>query len=453
MTAGGQVRVAQELVPHLSDATPQPVALALGRVVRALGNAETVDACIKAAEVIARYVAMAALASAASTRSSSDQPPEVDSFAGNLSFGVFENAARASAAVPWDHPLRAQLRLCLRRRNAVAGQRLQAFVELRNAVGHAITHVDESRARTLIEAHDPVGGLLDLVQGLGPVLACPLLVVLSQEHRRGRCTAHVAFFAGEGEPIPQHIELKDPIFEWELPYLSTPAGLVPLDPGLVYAPRAADGRFGLFLLDAINPSALRYKSVVDSSALTRPDGVAQIGAWVHLPFASTTSHAPELHSQPETIVCADGRTLLQYLSGTPPAAGNASDARKPGAGAADSDRSDTEGISTLREFERRANSAGVGAVYRDVVYHLAERGARPELSGRSVRVATKGPPERIVATIELKPGPVLSVSLLLGAIASNSTATEQHDFQPGMTADALLDRLSGLMDGADARPA
>ena len=459
MTTVRQVHVGQELVAHLSDATPQPVALALGRVVRALGDAETVDACVKAAEVVARYVAVAALASAASTRDPDEKPLDVDGFDGNLSFGVFETAARASAAVRWSHPLREQLRLCLRaakkKSKGVAGQRLQAFVELRNTLGHAITPVDESRARALIEEHDPVGGLLELVDGLAPVLECPLLVVLGQAHRRGRCTARVAFFAGEGEPIPQRLELRDPIFEWELPYLCTPDGLVPLVPGLVYAPRNSDGRLGLFLLDAIDAAALRYKSVVDSSALTRPEGVADIGAWVKLPFSPEEDETTDGRPQLEQIECADGRTLQQYLSGasTEPQESASEDGPQPGTAERKPKDVDTESITTLHEFERRADAAGLGAVYRDVVYFLAERGARARLSGRSVRIATKGPPERVVATIELRSGPLLSVSLLLGAIVPTSTDAEVHSFAPGASADALLDRLSGLMDRTDAREA
>src|SRR5690348_7218460 len=139
------MHVAQDLLPWMeasSQPVAQPVALATGRVVRAIGSAEKLDACIKAAEVIARFVAVAALASSAASRPESEPPPEVENFVGNLAFGVFENAARATAAVAWDHPLRDQLRLCLKsakRRKAVVGQRLEQFVQLRNELGHAIT--------------------------------------------------------------------------------------------------------------------------------------------------------------------------------------------------------------------------------------------------------------------------------------------------------------------------
>ena len=147
------MHIAQDLQPWM-DKTPQPVALATGRVVRAVGPAVSLDACIKAAEVIARYIAVASLASAAATRPSGRDPPEVANFAGNLSFGVFENAVRATAVVAWEHPLREQLRLCLKsakKRKAIAGRRLQEFVELRNELGHSITPADDAHARAVLE--------------------------------------------------------------------------------------------------------------------------------------------------------------------------------------------------------------------------------------------------------------------------------------------------------------
>src|SRR3954470_7039573 len=112
------IHVAQDLLPRLAD-SPQPVALALGRVVRSAGNVERLEACLKAAEVIARYVAVVSLASAASTRTGGESPPKVSGFEGSLSFGSFETAARASSSVAWQHPLREQLRACLQRRKAV----------------------------------------------------------------------------------------------------------------------------------------------------------------------------------------------------------------------------------------------------------------------------------------------------------------------------------------------
>jgi hypothetical protein len=210
---------AQDLQPWM-QATPQPVALAVGRVVRAIGSAERLDASTKAAEVITRFVAVAALASAAATRPRDADPPEIDGFAGNLSFGSFANAARVAASVGWDHPLREELRISFkstRKRKAIAGLRIRQFVELRNELGHAITPADDARARAFLERCDPVGGLIDILRDLKGILGCPLFVLLGQDHRHGRFLGRFAFFAGESEPIPRELELRDPLYEWEVP--------------------------------------------------------------------------------------------------------------------------------------------------------------------------------------------------------------------------------------------
>jgi hypothetical protein len=443
------MRVAQELIPRLNE-TPQPVAVAVGRVVRAMGATERLDACIKAAEVTARYIAVASLASAAATRETAEPPPAVDSFVGNLSFGNFEKAARASASVEWSHPLREQLRLCLqsaKMRKAVAGQRLEAFVKLRNELGHAVTNLDEARARALLESKDPVGGLIDLIDGLGPVLACPLLVVLSQQHRRGRFLAHVAFFAGEGEPIPQELELRDPIFEWETPYLCTAEGLIPLSPGLLYQPRAADGQLVLYLLDGIAPEHLRYKSVADNSMLTRPEGVREIAAWVRLPFGPQFSDALSGRPSLEVITCRDGRTLHAYLSGAGLTPADRGPEAVPETEEGGRQPSETPRMTTLRDFERHANILGLGTAYRDVLYFLAERGAHAELSDSTVRLITRQEPLRVLATLELQPGPILRIALLLGAISAGSgDETEIHNLGPSDLADALVDRIRHLFE-------
>jgi hypothetical protein len=441
------MHIAQDLVPWM-DKTPQPVALATGRVVRAVGSAVKLDACIKAAEVIARYVAVASLASAAATKPSGVDPPEVANFAGNLSFGVFEKAVRATATVAWEHPLREQLRLCVKsakKRTAVVGIRLQEFVELRNELGHSMTPADDARARALLERDDPVGGLIELFEGLENILACPLLVLLGQEHRRGRLLGRLAFFAGEGEPIPQELELRDALYEWETPYLCTPYGLIPLAPGLIYQPRASDGRFGLYLLDGIGEHSLRYKSVQESFSITRSDGIREISAWVRLPFAVS---GPPSRPLLEQIAYLDGRSLHGYLSGeAPPQSSESSestpqafDEAKRHAGGA------RPGASNVREFEQMLNRLGLGIAYRDVIYCLASLDARAELSSDGVRVVSSSEPARVLATLEITPTKNLRAALYGGVLTSGGNEdVEEHELRPGDSADRVVDRIESLI--------
>jgi hypothetical protein len=203
---------------------------------------------------------------------------------------------------------------------------------------------------------------------------------------------------------------------------------------------------------------LRYKSVFDSSVLTRPEGASEIAAWVRLPFGPQASASSTSRPPLEPILSIDGRTLYDYLSGAaPPAQDEGQDLTS---GTSDERRKtngdEAEAVSTLSEFEQHTNRAGLGAVYRDVVYFLTERGGRAELSGRSVRIATRDEPPRILATIELVSGPMLSVVLLLGAITAGSNDTEQHDFRPGQSADDLLARMEALIappkDGGGGAP-
>src|SRR3954454_14809033 len=66
---------------------PTPVAIACGRVLRARTAAERVNACLKAAEVLTRYLAAVAVASFASRED--DAEAKLSELSGNLSFGHF----------------------------------------------------------------------------------------------------------------------------------------------------------------------------------------------------------------------------------------------------------------------------------------------------------------------------------------------------------------------------
>ena len=176
------MRLPQHLVPYLST-MPQPIALSLGRIARGSSRPEGLEACLKAAEMLARYLAVISLASAAATKPPDQDLPVVEGFEGNLAFGTFVLAIRQAIAVSWEHPLREQLRAAMRttkRHKAMAGVRLDEFVQLRNDLGHAITHVDDLRAASLFEQFDPIGALIECIEDLESVLRCPPLAVVRQ---------------------------------------------------------------------------------------------------------------------------------------------------------------------------------------------------------------------------------------------------------------------------------
>jgi hypothetical protein len=429
------MRLPQHLVPYLST-TPQPIALSLGRVARGSSRPERLEACLKAAEMLTRYLAVISLASAAATKPPGQDLPVVEGFEGHLAFGTFELAIRQAIAVSWEHPLREQLRAAMRstkKHKAVTGVRLERFVQLRNELGHAITHVDELRAGSLFEQFDPIGALIECIEDLGPVLRCPPLAIVRQETRRYRITAQVLFFVGEGDPIPNDIDLRTPVFDWEVAYLCTAAGLLPLSPGLALMPRS-DGRRGIYLIDGIQEESIRYKSAFDNNAVVIPGVGEELSRWLGGFDAPTLAGVVPLL---EPVTCADGRSLFDFLRNEAPPAEVADVASADDAGE----------VRSVPSFEEAISSVGVGAAFRDIKFAMLQRGCRLEPFTQGVRVV-QGDTGRVLVVLQLQPGPALLVTLQLGAFANAGEDTTSFAVRPGQAADEILERLGQLMSGA-----
>jgi hypothetical protein len=429
------MRLPQHLVPYLST-TPQPIALSLGRVVRGSSRPEGLEACLKAAEMLTRYLAVISLASAAATKPPDQDLPAVEGFEGNLAFGTFELAIRQAIAVSWEHPLREQLRAAMRstkKQQAVTGVRLERFVQLRNELGHAITHVDELRAASLFEQFDPIGALIECIEDLGPVLRCPPLAVVRQYNQRYRLTARVLFFVGEGVPIPNDIDLRTPVFDWERAYLCTAAGLLPLSPGLALMPRP-DGHRGIYLIDGIQEGSIRYKGAFDNDVV-EVSGVGQeLSRWLGgFDAAAPIGAGPLL----EPITCADGRTLFDFLRNEAPPAGEADVAKAQDAGE----------VRSVSSFEEAISSVGLGAAFRDIKFTMLQRGGRLESFPQGLRIV-QGETGRVLVVVQLQPGPTLLVTMQLGAFANAGEGTTSFAVRPGQTADEVVERLGELMPEA-----
>ena len=85
---------------------PQPIALACGRICRARHTSEQLEAILKCAETVSRYVAAVALCSfAARTDAAIAPPPTFSDFKGNLSFGHFLSLLQGIAKVGGEHPI------------------------------------------------------------------------------------------------------------------------------------------------------------------------------------------------------------------------------------------------------------------------------------------------------------------------------------------------------------
>src|SRR5712691_999652 len=80
----------------------QPVALSCGRVLRARTAHEVVDSCLRAGEILTRYIAAIAISSYAARDGDSAQA--LTPLEGNLSFGHFLTVVQQLAAIAVAHP-------------------------------------------------------------------------------------------------------------------------------------------------------------------------------------------------------------------------------------------------------------------------------------------------------------------------------------------------------------
>ncbi len=127
---------------------PLPVAISCGRVRRARTAAERVNACLKAAEVLTRYLAAVTLASF-STREEAETESMLSELEGRLSFGSFVTTVQEVAGLNVPHPAAKLLAQGFKtkklNKEMVRGPTDGALVnllELRNAVGHRLRDLD-----------------------------------------------------------------------------------------------------------------------------------------------------------------------------------------------------------------------------------------------------------------------------------------------------------------------
>src|SRR6266705_7099768 len=86
---------------------PQPIALCCGRICRARNSQEQLDAILKCAETVTRYLAVVAISSFSAREDTNIAVPKgLSNFAGNLSFGHFLTAVQGIVSINTPHPLK-----------------------------------------------------------------------------------------------------------------------------------------------------------------------------------------------------------------------------------------------------------------------------------------------------------------------------------------------------------
>ena len=253
----------------LTGVLPQPVAVAVGRIARARRISEQRDAIQRTAEILTRYVAIAATASVAA-RSDVDEQPKLrpTDFLGPLAWGKFVALARASASVS-EHPLAPVLAAGLGRKKSQRSgdgpapgiQLLEELLQERNKVsGHSLMPLDDAKAESVLRETRLDSLLLGAIESFGPLLRLPLVVFAEQRMVKRTRRTCVLPFVGEVEPFPIEVEL-DGFVELDTPYIALGRSFIPLSPGMVYEYSVGSHARSLLFINEIGDAIIKYQSL------------------------------------------------------------------------------------------------------------------------------------------------------------------------------------------------
>ena len=236
---------------------PQPVALSCGRICRAKTPQERLDAILRCAEILTRYLAALAVASFATRNDQAvPAPAALGELNGNLSFGHFLSAVQGVAGVSCEHPLRAGLVASFKRNDGGTGPADAAMItllNLRNDLGHDLNNISEARATTIFDGKQPDVVLRTALESLDPLLRMPLFLVEEQRLVSRKPVARRLLLMGErADPLPEEVELSEALELDRAPYVGLTDGALCLRPLLHWDIVQQRSNYGIYFLHAIN---------------------------------------------------------------------------------------------------------------------------------------------------------------------------------------------------------
>ncbi len=287
---------------------PAPVAIACGRVIRSRTAPERVNSCLKAAEVLARYLAAVAVASFSAREEDGDV--KLTELHGNLSFGHFLTTVQEVAGAAGAHPVSPLLAQGFKKtkrnhelRRGPTDSALVSLLELRNALGHELRSLDEARAAAIEESTSPMTDLLQALAGVEELLSKPLFVVENQEWTREALVVRRLLLMGESsDPIPQFIKVeREAGFErLQTPYIAINKTCLQLPPWLLWGIDHRRQNLALLFLDAVDDARACY-CTIDGGHQVQDNQVARTIRELH-------SGVRRAH---ESVVLVDGRHLAR----------------------------------------------------------------------------------------------------------------------------------------------
>ena len=258
---------------------PQPVAIACGRVIRGRSQAERLDGCLRAGEVLARYLAAVALSSFAAREGG--EALNITPLDGNLSFGRFLAAAQQVSNIAVPHPaapyLDAGFKPKKKQDAGVTDASLVSILTLRNSLGHQLHAMSERQAQTILESKRPDALLVDALNGVNGLLSLPLFVVEEQQLVQRVIRARRLLLMGESaDPAPDEVELAEALHDTDVPYVAVGATILRLPPLMIWDLVQQRANTRLLFLDRIAEKTCEYKTVEGDETDGPPERVAEI---------------------------------------------------------------------------------------------------------------------------------------------------------------------------------
>ncbi|MFC2167771.1 ATP-binding protein [Acidobacteriota bacterium] len=235
---------------------PQPVAISVARVLRSRTPQEKVDACLKAAEIITRYLAAVSLSS---YRVRDDVEPDKRAFGdvihGPVSFGTFLNLVQTGAMLQSKHPAADYLSPFRPKKQGQQGKAdaaLTSLLELRNKLGHNLARVSEARSKSILANDKPVEKLAEALLSLEGIFSCPLFIVEDQQLAHGQIRARMMWLMGESiDPEPMELVLSSGVHELNVPYVSLGETVLCLWPFLGWDILPERAAYWLLIIDTV----------------------------------------------------------------------------------------------------------------------------------------------------------------------------------------------------------
>ncbi len=245
---------------------PQPTALSCGRICRARNSQEQLDAILKCAETVTRYLAVVAISSFSARDDASIAIPRgLSNFTGNLSFGHFLTAVQAIASINTSHPLKDALNAAFKSKEGGSGPAdtsLIALLNLRNQLGHDLMSISEAKATSIFKEHSPDEALKIALEALDSIFRLPLFVI-EEQHLEGRkIIARRLLLMGESQdPLPEEIEINAGFERSHSPYIGLPDGVLCLYPFLIWELVTAKANYSIYFIQSIPERNLRYTTI------------------------------------------------------------------------------------------------------------------------------------------------------------------------------------------------